>query len=48
MQKEFKGNNKIGEIYHMRMEKFLKENEYGDFLIIDFIFNFWTGVYLKD
>ena len=32
----------------MRMEKFVKENEYGDFLIIDFIFNFWTGVYLKD
>ena len=48
MQKEFKENDKIGEIYHMSMEKFVKENEYGNFLIKDFIFSFWTGVYLKD
>ena len=48
MQKEFKGNDKIGEIYHMSMDKFVKENQYGNFLIEDFIYCFGTGVYLKD
>ena len=30
MHNDFKGNDKIGEIYHMSMEKFVKENEYGN------------------
>jgi hypothetical protein len=48
MQKIFKGYDKIGEIYHMSMEKFVNENEYGNFFIKDFTFSFWTGIYLKD
>jgi len=31
MQEEFKGNDKIDVIYHMSMDKFVKENQYGNF-----------------